>query len=129
LRSAPGHVRKDLCGLLIESAQASLRSPHPLAKWGKKRPTRKGSVNLATGAVARKLTVAVCHLRLGRWRALEETDERLALKVGNIITSVGPKGLQQPDKTRPALRKETFDLLKTGRVYGLDPNKKFAPAG
>jgi len=31
-----GHGRKDLRGLLIESAQAILHSHHPLAKWGKK---------------------------------------------------------------------------------------------
>ena len=65
---------------------------------------------------------------MGRWTPLEEIDDRLAMKVGKIITSVGPKGLKQINKTRLALRKETFDLLKTGRVYVLDPNKKFAPA-
>src|ERR1039457_3399445 len=37
-----GHGRKDLRGLLIESAQAILRSSHPLAKWGKKLLARKG---------------------------------------------------------------------------------------
>ena len=47
-----GHGRKDLRGLLIESAQAILRSSHPLAKWGKKLLARKGSVNLAAGARA-----------------------------------------------------------------------------
>ncbi|MGD0208116.1 MAG: transposase [Verrucomicrobiota bacterium] len=45
-----GHGRKDLRGLLIESAQAILRSHHPLAKWGKKLLARKGSINLAAGA-------------------------------------------------------------------------------
>ena len=124
-----GHGRKDLRGLLIESAQAILRSGHPLAKWGKKLLARKGSVNLAAGAVARKLTVAIWYLLMGRWTPLEEIDERLAMKVGKIITSVGPKGLRQLGKTRQVLRKETFDSLKTGRVYVLDPNKQFAPAG
>jgi transposase len=124
-----GHGRKDLRGLLIESAQAILRSHHPLAKWGKKLLARKGSVNLAAGAVARKLTVAIWYLLMGRWTPLEEIDERLAMKVGKIITRVGPKGLKQLGKTRLALRKETFDSLKTGRVYVLDPNKQFAPAG
>ena len=61
-----GHGRKDLRGLLIESAQAILRSHHPLAKWGKKLLARKGSVNLAAGAVARKLTVAIWYLLMGR---------------------------------------------------------------
>ena len=124
-----GHGRKDLRGLLIESAQAILRSHHPLAKWGKKLLARKGSVNLAAGAVARKLTVAIWYLLMGRWTPLEEIDERLAMKVGKIITSVGAKGLRQLGKTRPALRKETFNSLKTGRVYVLDPHKQFAPAG
>lgn len=39
-----GHGRKDLRGLLIEAAQAIMRSTHPLAKWGKKLLARKGSV-------------------------------------------------------------------------------------
>ena len=124
-----GHGRKDLRGLLIESAQAILRSHHPLATWGKKLLARKGSINLAAGAVARKLAVAIWYLLMGRWTPLEEIDERLALKVGKIITSVGSKGLKQLGKTRLTLRKETFNLLTTGRVYVLDPNKTFAPAG
>jgi transposase len=124
-----GHGRKDLRGLLIESAQAILRSHHPLAKWGKKLLARKGSVNLAAGAVARKLAVAIWYLLMGRWTPLEEIDERLALKVGKIITSVGPKGLKQLGRTRLALRKETYRSLTAGRIYVLDPNKKFAPAG
>lgn len=124
-----GHGRKDLRGLLIESAQAILRSHHPLAKWGKKLLARKGSLNLAAGAVARKLAVAIWYLLMGRWTPLEEIDDRLAQKVGKIITSVGTKGLKQLGKTRRALRLETFESLKTGRVYVLEPNKKFAPAG
>ena len=124
-----GHGRKDLRGLLIESAQAILRSGHPLAKWGKKLLARKGSLNLVAGAVARKLTVAIWYLLMGRWNPLEEIDDRLSLKVGKIITSVGTKGLRQLGKTRQALRKETFNSLKTGRVYMLDPNKQFAPVG
>lgn len=123
-----GHGRKDLRGLLIESAQAILRSTHPLAKWGKKLLARKGSVNLVAGAVARKLTVAIWYLLMGRWTPLEEIDDRLAQKVGKILTSVGPKGFKQLGKPRLALRKETFDLLKTGRVYVLNPDKKFVPA-
>ena len=62
-----GHGRKDLRGLLIESAQAILRSNHSLAKWGKKLLARKGSRNLAAGAVARKLAVAIWYLLMGRW--------------------------------------------------------------
>jgi transposase len=123
-----GHGRKDLRGLLIESAQAILRSKHPLAKWGKKLLARKDSINLAAGAVARKLTVAIWHLMMGRWTPLEEIDERLAIKVGKIITSVGAKGLKQLGKTRKTLREQVYGSLKEGRVYVLDPNKKFVPA-
>jgi transposase len=123
-----GHGRKDLRGLLIEAAQAILRSQHPLAKWGKKLLARKGSVNLVAGALARKLAVAIWYLLMGRWTPLEEIDERLALKVGKIITSVGPKGLKQLRQTRLALRKQTYRSLTTGRIYMLDPNKKFAQA-
>ena len=124
-----GHGRKDLRSLLIESAQAILRSHHPLAKWGKKLLARKGSVNLAAGAVARKLAVAIWYLLMGRWTPLEEIDERLALKVGKIITSVGRNGLKKLGQTRLALRKETYRSLTAGRIYVLDPNKKFAPTG
>ena len=66
-----GHGRSDLRALLIEAAQALMRSNHPLAKWGKKLSARKGSPNLAVAAVARKLVVAVWHLMMGRWTAAE----------------------------------------------------------
>src|ERR1700685_4010570 len=106
-----------------------MRSKHPLAKWGKKLLARKGAVTLRVGAVARKLAVAVWYLLMGRWTPLEEIDEKLALKVGKLITSVGAKGLRQLGKTRKAFREEIYESLKAGRVYKLDPNKKFAPAG
>ena len=52
-----GHGHKLLRGLLIEGAQAILRSGKtPLARWGKKLLASKGSVNLAVAAIARKLT-------------------------------------------------------------------------
>jgi transposase len=122
-----GHGRKDLRSLLIEAAQAILRSTHPLAKWGKKLLARKGSVNLAAGAVARRLTVAIWYLMMGRWTPLEQIDERLALKVGKIISSVGPNHLKILGKTRKAFRTQTYDLLKAGRIYVLNPDKKFTP--
>jgi hypothetical protein len=49
--------------------------------------------------MARKLAVAVWYLMMGRWTPLEEIDAGLALKVGKMITSVGPKGLKQLGKT------------------------------
>ena len=122
-----GHGRKDLRSLLVESAQAIMRSQHPLAKWGAKRLRRKGSLNLAVGAVARKLTVAIWYLLMGRWTKLEEVDDRLALKVGKILTSVGTKGLKELGKTRKTFRAEIYQTLKTGRDYVLEPAKKFSP--
>ena len=122
-----GHGRRDLRSLLIESAQAILRSEHSSAKWGKKLLAKKGSIKLAVAAIARKLVVAVWYLMMGRWTPLEEIDVRLARKVSKIITNVGPEGLKQLNKTRKALRQETYESLKAGRVYVLDPTKTFHP--
>jgi len=123
-----GHGHKLLRSLLIEGAQAILRAgKSPLARWGKKLLASKGSVNLAVAAIARKLTVAVWYLMMGRWTALEEIDRRLLAKVGKMIRSVGPQRLQSLGKTRQAYREEICQRLKTGREYVLDPNKKFIP--
>jgi transposase len=122
-----GHGRKDLRCLLIEAGQAILRSKHDLAKWGKKLLARTGSLNLAVAAVARKLTVAVWHLMMGRWTPLEEIDERLHIKIGKIISQVGSASLKKLGKTRKDLRQEIEAALQNGRVYQLDPDKKFAP--
>ena len=123
-----GHGRKDLRCLLIESAQAILRcSQTALARWGKKLLARKGSVNLVVAAMARKLTVAVWYLLMGRWTPLEEIDERLTIKVTKMISQVGQAGLQKLGKTRKALREEVYASLKAGRVYVLDLNKQWTP--
>jgi len=123
-----GHGHKLLRSLLIEGAQAILRAgKSPLARWGKKLLASKGSVNLAVAAIARKLTVALWYLMMGRWTALEEIDRRLLAKVGKMIRSVGPQRLQSLGKTRKAYREEICQRLKTGREYVLDPNKKFIP--
>ena len=123
-----GHGRKDLRGLLIEAAQAILRSSQtPLAQWGKKLLARKGQINLVVAAMARKLTVAVWYLMMGRWTPLEEVDPRLRLKVGKILSQVGAAGLKRLGKTRKGFRQEIFDSLQRGRVYVLDPNKMFVP--
>jgi transposase len=127
-----GHGRSDLRGLLMEAAQAILRSARtPLAQWGKKLLGRKGQINLVVAAIARKLTVAVWYLLMGRWTPLEEIDEPLARKIGTIISQVGTKGLEELNKTRQVLRKEVQQSLKAGRVYLLDPNLKLVarPAG
>ncbi len=121
-----GHGHKLLRCLLIEAAQAILRcAKTPLAGWGKKLLACKGSVNLAVAAIARKLTVAVWYLMMGRWTPLEEIDDRLVIKVGKIISQVGSKALKQLGRTRKEVRQRTYQTLKTGRVYFLDPNKTF----
>jgi transposase len=121
-----GHGHKLLRTLLVEGAQAILRcGKSPLAHWGKKLLASKGSVNLAVAAIARKLTVAVWYLMMGRWTALEEIDARLIGKVTKMIGSVGQQGLQSLGKTRKTYSEEIYQSLKTGREYVLDPNKKF----
>jgi len=97
-----------------------------LARWGKKLLARKGSLKLAVAAVARKLTVAIWYLLNGKWTSLEELDERLALKLGKIITQVGSTALRKMNKTRRQLRQQSAQLLISGRVYLLDPNRKLA---
>ena len=122
-----GHGRTDLRSLLIESAQSILRSKSPLAKWGRKLLARKGRVNLCVAALARKLTMAVWYLMSGKWDQLTEIDNTLALKIGKIISRVGEHGLEVLGKTRKTLRQEMEQCLKTGRVYYLDPDKKYQP--
>jgi transposase len=121
-----GHGRKDLRCLLIQSAQAILRSKDPLAQWGKRLMARKGSLKLAVAAVARRLAVAIWYLLKGQWTRLEEVDKKLTAKLGTIITRMGKDALNKTGKTREALRQDCYQLLKTGRTYLLDPNKKFS---
>jgi transposase len=123
-----GHGHKLLRSLLIEGAQAILRcSQTPLARWGRKLLAAKGSVNLAVAAIARKLTVALWYLMMGRWTALEELDARLLRKVSSMIGSVGEPGLKALGKIRQRYREEICQRLKNGRTYVLDPNKKYVP--
>ena len=123
-----GHGRKDLRCLLIEAAHAILRcAKTDLAKWGKKLLARKGEIKLVVAAIARKLTVAVWYLMMGRWTPLEEVDERLAIKVTKIMGAVGSKALQKLNPDRKAFREEIYQSLKAGRVYVLDPSKKYEP--
>jgi transposase len=121
------HGRSDLRAMLIEAAQALMRSKHPLAKWGKKLAARKGKPTLAVAAVARKLVVAVWYLMMGRWTTAEEIDQQLSLKIGKIISAVGRDGLKRSGQTRKQLRDKIEESLKKGRVYYLDPDKKFTP--
>ena len=123
-----GHGRKDLRSLLIEAAHSIFRSKnHPLAKWGKKLMAKKGNANVAIAAVARKLTVAIWYLMMGKWTALEEIDARMSQKIGKIISRVSPKGLELLGKKRKEFRQEIFTCLKNTKIYVLDPNKKMEP--
>lgn len=123
-----GHGNSHLRCLLVEGAQAILRcSQTPLAKWGKRLLARKGSLNLAVAAMARKLTVAVWYLLMGRSTPLEEIDDRLVIKVGKMIGSVGKPGLQHLGKTSKVYRQEIYQRLKAGRIYVLGPGKKYTP--
>jgi transposase len=122
-----GHGNKYLRCLLIEGAHAILRcSKTPLAVWGKKLRARTSQTNLAVAAIARKLTVAVWYLMMGRWTPLNEIDSRLSFKVGKIISSVGKQGLKRLGKNRKDYRKEIINSLKEGRIYILDPEKHTA---
>jgi len=111
----------------VEGAQAILRTHSPLAQWGRKLLGRKGEIKLVVAAVARKLTVAIWYLLMGRWTPVEEIDARLAMKLSRMITVVGSEKLNNLGKDRVKYREETYQLLKAGRVYVLDPTKKFVP--
>ena len=134
-----------LRSLLVQGAQAILRcSQSPLAKWGRKLMAKKGSKNLAVCAVARKLTVAVWYLMMGRWTPLEKIDDQLCIKLNKILQQAHPK---KSAKERKALRDEAHQRLANRsaaaratvpgdheqhqnagvKVYVLDPNKKFTP--
>ena len=118
-----GHGNKVLRCLLIEGAQAILRSSKStLAKWGKNLLARTGKINLAVAAMARKLTVSVWYLMMGRWTPVEEIDTALQGKVNKIIGRVGAERIEPSGKARKAWRQEIHERLKTGRVYVLKPS-------
>jgi transposase len=124
-----GHGHKLLRSLLIEGAQAILRSAHhPMAKWGKRLLASKGSANVAVAAMARKLTVAVWYLMMGRWTPLTDIDSRLMLKVGKIISAMGRDYLKRSGQKRHVLRKNIYERLKFGRTYVVKMHKPPGPA-
>lgn len=120
-----GHGRKDLRSLLIEAAHAVIRSPAPVARWGKRLLARKSSRALAVCALARKLIVAVWYLMMGRWTALEELDELLKRKIGKIISQVQPENLIILGPDRKTIREQTRERIKSAGLYFLDPTKKY----
>lgn len=123
-----GHGRKDLRCLLVQGAQAILRlGSSPLSKWGRKILATKGHRNIAVAAVARRLTVAVWYLMMGRWTPLEEIEPRLHIKIGKLLSDVTVAHLQSTGKDRKHWREEIVSKLKSSRVYVLDPAKRFNP--
>jgi len=112
-----GHGNKHLRNLLIEGAHAILRcAKTPLAQWGKRLLRKKGNLNLAVAAMARKLTVAVWYLMKGRWTPLEQIDRGLDIKVGKIISQVGSVTLKKLGKTRRSFRAEINQRLAQGKA-------------
>jgi transposase len=123
-----GHGRKDLRGLMLQAAHAILRCGRTdLTKWGRRLLARKGDINLVAVAIARRLAVAVWYLMMGRWTKLEEIDDRLNIKVNKILTAVGAKAIRASGKLRQQWKEQACEKLKAGRVYVLDPTKKFVP--
>lgn len=112
-----GHGRKDLRSLLIEAAQSILRSKHPLAKWGKKLLARKGLMNLVVAAIARKLTVAIWYLMIGKWTPVEEVGPQLKAKISTLISTIDPSVLKTRALTRKNFRDQLTLLLQEGRTY------------
>ncbi|MCL1922249.1 MAG: IS110 family transposase [Kiritimatiellaeota bacterium] len=87
-----GRGRQDMRTLLIQAAQALLRSrrPDPLQKWGAALLFRKGHRNIAVAAVARKLAMRL-------WRVLSfeqpiegiEHNDALLSKMRKLLTDMG----------------------------------------
>ena len=123
-----GKGRKDLRALLIESAQAILRTTHPLARWGRKLMARKGSMKVAVVAVARRLLTAVWYLMMGQWTPLEEIDERLSAKLNKIIAHLGKDAHSKSGIARKDLKQQIQERLLNSRNYRLDPNLKYRPS-
>jgi transposase len=110
-----GHGNKHLRCLLVQGAQAILRCTNtPLAQWGRKLLARKSSRNLAVAAVARKLTVAVWYLMMGRWTSLQEIDKRLSIKLTKVIGQLSPAAWDQLGMNSKSLREQACTLLQCG---------------
>lgn len=106
--------RKDLRGLMIQSAQSIMRSTDSLATWGKKVLRRKGVRNVAVAAVARKLAERIWYFMKGKWEPSRQMDDRLGRTVGKIISNLGQEGLKALGQTRRALRAEVMARLLSG---------------
>ncbi len=111
----------------MQSAQAILRtSSTPLAKWGKRLLASKGHRNIAVAAVARRLSVAIWYLMMGRWTPLEEVDQRLQIKISKMLSEVTSQHLEKSGRNRKQWKLDILQKLKSTRVYLLDPNRRYA---
>ncbi|HUR45139.1 MAG TPA: IS110 family transposase [Candidatus Saccharimonadales bacterium] len=119
-----GQGRRDLKSLLIQGAQAVLKTKTPMGKWGQKLFRRKNQWSLAVVAVARKMAVAIWYLLNGKWTEVEEIDVKLEGKITKMLGHVGPAGFQALNKPRLQVRKEVKERLKGGRTYYLNRDKK-----
>jgi transposase len=87
--------RRDLRSLLIQSAQCALNTKSsPLHSWGWKLLIRKCR-NIATTAIARKLSVAIWHLLNGNFTPLTEASTSIKIKLGKLGTLLGKKQLTE----------------------------------
>ena len=116
--------RKDLRSLLVQGAQAVIKSNHKLGKWGRSLLVCKNH-NEAVVAVARKIAVAVWYLMKGKASSLEELDAALERKLSKIVARVDMGKLNVAK--RKVLKAEARARLVKGRTYVLDPTKVFRP--
>jgi transposase len=116
-----GHGNKHLRCLLIEGAQALLRcSKTSLARWGKKLLARKGALNIAVAAVARKLAVAAWHTLMGHITPALEIEPRVLLKVGKMIGEIGKETMQKLGRTPKQFKAQACLTLQSSRIYMLE---------
>jgi transposase len=87
------HGRRDLRSLLIQGAQAVLRSGRhtALGQWGWKVFAKKGHRNIAVCAVARKLVVQVWHLLCGHPPKALEASHCFSTKLRKLAVALGQK--------------------------------------
>ena len=123
------HGRKDLRALIVQAAHCIMRQKdHPLRNWGVKLLCRKSKMNIAVVAVARKLMVAVWYLMQGRFSKVEALDATQQDKIKRMVRKIDKEYLKEIAKTRKEVVEEAFQKMKE-RIYILNPNKKYSPAG
>lgn len=90
-----GYGRSDVRALLIQSAQAILRSGQgPTHRWAVALKMRRGT-NIAVAALARKLVVSVWYLLKGLFTPLTEITTQLHVKMHKIASAIGKAELRR----------------------------------